>query len=263
MMRSFSRFVEGLGGRYITTEDVGSTADDMVVIRQGTSHVLGLPVAMGGSGDPSKATGYGVYRGMAACVKRALGADSLQGLTVALQGFGKVGGYLAGHLLADGARVVVTDVSPDALRRAAAMGCSVVEDPEAIFDTPCDVFAPCALGGAIRADTVPRLGCAVVAGSANNQLLTPEDGEALHARGILYGPDYVLNAGGVINLSFETGGGYREDEALERVGGIYDSVERLLDIATADGISPARAADGLADERVRQAREAGRPSLDG
>ena len=255
MLRSFSRFVDSLGGRYVTTEDVGSTTDDMVVVRQGTQHVVGLPASMGGSGDPSRATALGVYRGMLACVRQALRVDALRGLTVAMQGFGKVGTHLAAYLLADRARVIVNDVDPVALARAREMGCSVVEDPQSIYDAPCDIFSPCALGGTINRETIPMLRATVVAGAANNQLLTAEDGEELHRRGILYGPDFVLNAGGVINLSFEVAGGYVEEVAMERVGRISETVQQVFDIANTEEISTARAADRLAEARIQSVRQ--------
>lgn len=253
LLRAFGRFVDTLGGRYITTEDVGATSEDMVAIRGETRHVVGLPVAMGGSGDPSKATGWGIYRGMKACVREALGTDSLKDVGVALQGFGKVASYLAPYLMQEKARVTVADLSKEALARAAGMGFTVLEDPEAIYDVPCQVFAPCAMGGVLNKSTIPRLRCKVVAGSANNQLLTPEDGEELQRRGILYAPDFILNAGGVINLSYEIGMAYREEAALERVALIGDTVARVIATAKERGISTARAAEELAEERLRGA----------
>ncbi|MBM3946156.1 MAG: Glu/Leu/Phe/Val dehydrogenase [SAR202 cluster bacterium] len=235
MLRSFARFVDSLGGRYITTEDVGSSPDDMVVIRQMTRHVTGLPRAMGGSGDPSEATGLGIYQGMRACVKEAYRTDTLRGMTVAVQGFGKVAGFLAGHLNHVGAKVIATDVNQDALKRASAMGCQVLEDPDAIYDVPCQVFAPCALGGTLNSASIPRLKAKVVAGSANNQLLTPQDGEELLRRGILYAPDYVINSGGVINLSYEIGRPYSEEAARDHVERIYDAVNHVIQTAKREG----------------------------
>ena len=250
-MRSFGRCVESLGGRYITTEDVGTTTEDMVAVRQETRHVTGLPVALSGSGDPSRATGWGVYQGMKACAKEVFGTDSLADVSVAMQGYGKVASYLAVHLKAEKARVTVTDVKPEALRRAAEQGFTVLEEPDAIYDVPCQIFSPCALGGSLSSATVPRLQCRVVAGAANNQLLTPEDGEALHRRGILYAPDYLINAGGVINLSFEIGMAYREEAAMERVRGLRAAMERVIAISKEEGIATALAADRLVEERLR------------
>ena len=254
MLRAFGRFVDTVGGRYITTEDVGTSTEDMVTIRQETSHVVGLPTTLGGSGDPSKATGFGVYQGIKACSKEALGTDSLKDVTIALQGFGKVASHLAGHLKKEKARVVVTDINEEALKRAAGYGFTVVEDPEAIYDVPCDIFAPCALGGTLNKDTIPRLQCRVVAGAANNQLLTEEDGEALHQRDILYAPDYVINAGGVINLSFEIGVPYREEDAMERVARIHDSAAQVIEVSKSQGVSTNMAAARIAEERIQSVR---------
>lgn len=254
MLRAFAQFVDSLEGRYITTEDVGSSPDDMVVIRQMTRHVTGLPRAMGGSGDPSEATGFGIYQGMRACIKETYKTDLLRDMTVAVQGFGKVAGFLTAHLQHAGARVVATDVDQAALKRAASMGCQVLEDPDAIYDVPCEVFSPCALGGTLSSATIPRLKAKVVAGSANNQLLAPEDGEELRRRGILYAPDYVINAGGVINLSYEIGRPYSEEAARDHVERIYDAVDRVIKKAKQEGISTARAADRIAEERIAAVR---------
>ena len=170
-VRAFARHVESLGGRYITTEDVGVTPEFLVAMSKETRHVVGLPAHLGGSGNTSHITGFGVYRGMTAAVNKALGVDCMRDVTVAVQGFGKVASSLVGHLLADGARVIVTDVNPDALERARALNCRVLTDPDAIYDAQCDVFAPCALGGVLNEKTIRRLRCKVVAGAANNQLL--------------------------------------------------------------------------------------------
>ena len=253
-LRSFGRYVESLGGRYITTEDVGTTTEDMVAVRQETSHVTGLPVTLGGSGDPSKATGWGVYQGMKACAQEAFGTDSLADMSIAIQGYGKVASYLAAHLKAEKARLTVADVNPKALGRAAEQGFTVLENPEAIYDVPCQIFSPCAMGGSLNSATVPRLQCRVVAGSANNQLLTLEDGEALHRRGILYAPDYVINAGGVINISFEIGTAYREEAAMERVTQLRSAMARVITISKEQGVATAQAADRLAEERLATVR---------
>ena len=254
MMRAFGRCVESLGGRYVTTEDMGVTPQDMMAIREETRHVVGLPVELGGSGDPSRATAWGVYQGMRACAQEAFGSDSLADMRIALQGFGHVASYLAPYLKEERARVTVTDVNRESLARAGELGFTVLEDPEAIYDVPCEIFSPCAMGGSLSGATIPRLRCRVVAGSANNQLLTPEDGEELRRRDIVYAPDYVINAGGVINLSFEMGKPYNEEEALERVGRVRDAVARVIVISKERGISTARAADEMAEERLTSAR---------
>ncbi|MDA0988538.1 MAG: Glu/Leu/Phe/Val dehydrogenase [Chloroflexi bacterium] len=254
MMRVFGRFVDSLGGRYITTEDVGATTQDMEWIAQETTHVTGLPVNLGGSGDPSEMTGYGIYRGMKACVMDIWGNDSLAGRTVAIQGFGKVASYLAGHLVEEGARLIVTDINSSALDRAREQGLEVVDDPSAIYGVDCDIFSPCALGGVLNDDTIPRLNCKVVAGSANNQLLDDRHGAMLQERGILYAPDYIINAGGVINISLEMGRPYDEKAATEKVARIYDTVGQVIRIARTENITTARAADRLAEDRIAAMR---------
>ena len=254
MMRAFGRFVESLGGRYITTEDVGATTQDMEWISQETSHVTGLPVNLGGSGDPSEMTGYGVYQGMKACAAEVWGNDSLRGRVIAVQGFGKVATYLSHHLREEGARLVVTDVNQAALMRAREQGLEVLEDPLAIYEVECDIFAPCALGGILNSETIPRLRCKVVAGSANNQLLEDSHAGALQQQGILYAPDYIINAGGVINISLEMGQSYDEEAAMQKTAAIYDTVARLIDLSKTEGITTAQAADHIAEERIAAMR---------
>ena len=215
LMRAFGRFVDTLGGRYLATTDVGSTGRDLEYMHQETEHVVGLPTSAGGSGDTSIMTGLGVYMGMKACAREVWESDSLSGKRVAIQGFGKVAIQCAHHLLKEDAQLVVTDVYDDALDRARDMGLMVVE-PEKIYDVACDIFAPCALGGSLNPDTIPRLQARVVAGGANNQLQTEDGGEELQRRGILYAPDYLINAGGIINLSAEIGSPYNPDRAREK-----------------------------------------------
>ncbi|MBI2866167.1 MAG: Glu/Leu/Phe/Val dehydrogenase, partial [Chloroflexi bacterium] len=238
LFRSFGRFVETLGGRYITTEDVGTTERDMAWIATETEYVVGVPLSQGGSGDPSPSTGFGVYQAMRACAEQAFGSDALEGKTVALQGFGKVASYLAGHLKEAGARLVACDVAPRAVERARSEFGARVVSPEKIYDVECDIFAPCALGGVLNDDTIPRLKAHIVCGGANNQLLEDRHSEALQERGILYAPDYVANGGGLINLSFELTG-YDEEAAQEKVAEVYDTMVRVLAIAKAEGITTA------------------------
>ena len=252
-IRAFARHVESLGGRYITTEDVGVTPEHLVAMSKETKHVVGLPAHLGGSGNTSTITGFGVYQGVRAAAREALGTGTLKDVAIAVQGFGKVASALAVDLLAEGARLTVTDVTPTALERAKALGCDVVEDPNAIYDTQCDIFAPCALGGVLNSATIPRLRCRAVAGAANNQLLTPEDGETLWRQGIVYVPDFIINAGGVINLAVEVGG-YDEDVARERVGRLGDTVADVLKASREHGIPPHEAAERLAEKRLERAR---------
>jgi leucine dehydrogenase len=253
-LRSFGRYVEKMGGTYITTEDVGTTPEDLVVIKSETDNVVGLPISLGGSGDPSKATGWGVYQGIRACAKEAFGSDSLAGMSIAIQGYGKVASYLVEHLIADQASVAVTDVDPRALARATEQGLTIIEDPETIYDFPCQIFSPCAMGGSLNEMTIPRLQCRIVAGSANNQLLTPRDGDTLHRQGILYAPDYVINAGGVINLSYEMGMDYQEKPAMEHVGQIREAMEKVIHLSKTMEIATYQAADKMAEERLSSAR---------
>ncbi len=261
-MRAFGRNVESLGGRYITTEDVGATHDHLVAIRKETRHVVGLPAEHGGSGNTSQITGLGVYRGMKAAVREALGVDCLKDITVAVQGFGKVASALVGHLIEAGARVIVTDVNRDALDRARQLNCRVLDDPDAIYDAQCDVFAPCALGGILNEKTIRRLRAKVVAGAANNQLLTPDDGRKLWHHGIVYVPDFIINAGGVINVAIEAAG-YDEELARDRAERIYDTVTDVLNTSHQRGIPPHEAAERLAEERLERAREARKGKLNG
>ncbi len=253
LMRAYARYVDTLGGRYITTTDVGSTQRDLEYIALETNHVAGLPISMGGSGDTSVLTGLGIYMGMKACAKSAWGSDSLSGRTVAMQGFGKVAHYTAQHLLKDDARLVVTDISEGALAKAREIGAKIVE-PEEIYDEPCDIFSPCALGGVLNSQTIPRLKCHIVAGGANNQLLAEGDGEELEKRGIIYAPDYIINAGGVINISCEMDGKYNEDRATEITRRIYETMEQVLFISSKEEVCTAKAADRLAEQRISSVR---------
>ena len=253
MMRAFGRFVDTLGGRFLATTDVGSTGRDMEYIRQETKHVVGLPTSAGGSGDTSIMTGLGVYMGLKACAREVWGSDSLNGKKIAIQGFGKVAFQYAHHLLKEDAHLVVTDVFDDALDRARDLGIEVVE-PEQIYDVACDIFSPCALGGSLNKNTIPRLQARVVAGGANNQLETEEDGEELKRRGILYAPDYLINSGGIINLSAEIGSAYNRDLAREKTERIYELMGRVIQVSRQEEISTARAADRIAEERLASVR---------
>jgi leucine dehydrogenase len=248
MLRSFGRLVQSLGGRYITAEDVGISADDVAVMARETRHVRGLKET---SGDPSPATALGVLEGMKACLRSAYGTDSLQGRHVAIQGLGHVGAVLARMLKERGASLTVTDITPDQARRVGEeLGARVVE-PDAIYDVECDIFAPCALGAILNDDTVPRLRCRIIAGSANNQLKEPRHGDALRARGILYAPDFVINGGGVINVADELHpDGYNHDRAYQRVAQIGQQVAEVIRIAEREDIPTYEAADRLAMDRL-------------
>ena len=249
LFRSFGRYIETLGGRYITAEDVGTSIEDMENIRLETSHVVGVDVTHGGSGDPSPFTALGVKQGMLACAEEAFGAPSLEGRTVAVQGLGHVGHHLCELLQAEGARLIVTDLNPALVEEAAReFGAKPVE-PDEILSIPCDVLAPCALGAVINDESLPKLRCSIVAGSANNVLAESRHGEALYERGILYAPDYVINAGGLINVADELEG-YNRQRATKRVMRIQDSVRRIIAISKRDGVPTNVAADTLALERT-------------
>ena len=253
LLRAYGRFLNTLGGRYLTTTDVGSTGRDMEHIHQETDYVVGLPTYLGGSGDTSIMTGLGVYMGMKACAKDVWGSDSLRGKKIAMQGFGKVSTYTAHHLMKEDSEIIVTDVNGDALNAAKGMGLKVVK-PDEIYDIECDIFSPCALGGVINKDTIPRIKARVVAGGANNQLLTEDDGEELHRRGILYAPDYLINAGGVINASTEIGADYNPELAREKTERIYEIMGRIAKESKEREMSTARMADRLAEERLASVR---------
>ena len=256
LMRSYGRFVEALGGRYITTEDVGMTLLDLEWIAQETSHVVGLPISMGGSGDTSKMTGFGVYQGMRACAKEVWNSDSLSGSTVAVQGFGNTARALAEQLIANeqDVKLIVSDVYEGALDRAREFGAEIV-GVEEIYGVECDVFAPCALGGVLNGGTIPQIKASVVCGSANNQLSDDDDAVALRERGILYAPDFIVNAGGVINVSCEVGMTYSEEAARERTARIYGTMQDIIAASKSDGITTAQAANRLAEERIASVRK--------
>jgi leucine dehydrogenase len=250
MFRSYGRFVESLGGRYITTEDVGATAQEMEWISYETKHVVGLSEALGGSGNPAVVTGFGVYQAMRACMQDVHGKDSLKGKTVAMQGFGNVAGSLAGHLLAAGAKLVVTDINNAARKRAEAIKGVRTVEPDAIYDVECDIFAPCALGAVLNEQTIPRLKAPIVCGAANNQLATDEDDNRFKAHGVLYAPDYIVNAGGVINVYYELNRTYNHEAAMAKASQIYDTVTRVIAISREQSITTADAADSIAEARI-------------
>ncbi len=244
LFQSFGKFVDGLAGRYVTTEDSGTSPADMDVVRKVTRHVVG---ASAGSGDPSPFTALGVRRGIEAVAKAVLGRGDLRGLRVALQGVGHVGAHLARELKQAGADLTLTDVDP-ARRRAVATELSArAVEPEAIFDVECDVFSPNALGGALSEASVPHLKCRAVAGAANNQLAAPEVGRALHARGIFYAPDYAINAGGLINVASEYAG-YDGDRARKQTLAIYDTILAIAERSRRDDLPPGEIADRMAEE---------------
>jgi leucine dehydrogenase len=247
MLAAFGRAIESLGGRYVTAEDVGMGEADLVAIGQETRHVSGLPVGEGhAGGDPGPSTAMGVFLGVKAAIARALGRDSARGVHVAIQGLGSVGGGLARLLAAEGARLTLADVDQvraEALARQ--LGASVV-DASRILSVEADVVSPCALGAVLTGQSIAALNAPVVAGGANNQLATPEDGDRLHARGILYAPDYVINAGGIINVTLEYLGQGDRAEVEARLKLIPGRLESIWAESAATGETAARVADRMA-----------------
>jgi leucine dehydrogenase len=249
LFRSFGRYLETLGGRYIVAEDVGTSTEDMENIRIETSHVVGVDVTHGGSGDPSPFTALGVLQGMKACAEEVFGSPTLGGRTVTVQGLGHVGWHLCEMLHREGAGLFVTDLREEVVERARReFGAKLVE-PDEILSIPCDIFAPCALGAVVNDISLPGFRCSIIAGSANNILHEPRHGEALAESGILYAPDYVINAGGLINVADELEG-YNEARATKRVSRIYDSMKSIIAISKRDGVPTHVAADTLALERI-------------
>lgn len=249
MFRALGRFIQGLNGRYITAEDVGTTVTDMDLIHEETNYVTGISPAFGSSGNPSPVTAFGVYRGMKAAAKEAFGTDSLEGRIVSVQGLGNVAYKLCEYLHIEGAKLIVTDINQGAIDRVVNDFGALAVLPDEIYAQDVDIFSPCALGAILNDDTIPQLKAKVIAGSANNQLQESRHGDELHERGIVYAPDYVINAGGVINVADELYG-YNQDRAMKRVEGIYDSIEKIFAISRRDNIPTYIAANRLAEDRI-------------
>jgi leucine dehydrogenase len=249
LFRAFGKFVDDLGGHYITAEDSGTGLEDMEVLRTVTKHVTGVDTAHGGSGDPSPFTALGVRRGIEACVKFKLGKTDLKGVHVAVQGVGHVGYHLCKELHAQGAKISVADVDPLKSERAQReFGASIVP-LDKIFHIQCDVIAPCALGSALNDASIPHFKARIVAGAANNQLAEPRHGDDLHARGILYAPDYAINAGGLVNVAQEVLG-YDAGKSREKTMQIFDTIYEIADRAKKVGAPTYRIADMLVEEKL-------------
>jgi leucine dehydrogenase len=254
LFSAFGRFVNGLGGRYVTAEDSGTGVADMVVIRSQTQYVTGLPPEDGGGGDPSPFTALGVRRGIEACVRHLYGRD-LSGVRVAIQGVGHVGYHLAKELHALGAKLTISDLDASRTNRVREeLGATVVPN-EQIFAQEVDVFAPSALGAVLDDATLPQLRAKIVAGAANNQLAEARHGDALHARGIVYAPDYAINAGGLVNVHAEhhghaSGRGYAEKSSREKVLAIHDTILEIVERSKATNVPSHRVADLIVEERL-------------
>ena len=251
VFRAHGRAVESLQGRYITAEDVGTSVDDMEYVRMETNSVTGLKE---GSGDPSPITAYGVYRGIKACAQFLYGDDSLEGKHVVVQGVGHVGSYLCEDLAADGARLTVTDIDQGRVQRVVDDFGAAAVGAEEVARVNADIYAPCALGAVINDDTLGQLKVDIVAGAANNQLAERRHGQVLHDQGILYAPDYVINAGGLCNVYGELQG-WTPEQSKKKAGAIYDTLLRIFNRAQRDEISTSEAADRVARQRIKEARE--------
>lgn len=249
LFRAFGRYVQSLGGRYITAEDVGITVDDMEIVKQETDYVVGL---RGKSGDPSPVTAYGVYHGMKACAREVYGNESLRGKVIAVQGLGHVGSALCKFLYDEGARLIVTDIFEENVKNVVKEFAAEYVEPDKIYEIKCNIFSPCALGAVINDITIPKLKCDIIAGCANNQLKEPKHGDILMQKGILYAPDYVINGGGVINVAEELTGCYERERALAKVSKIYDKILKVIEISKRENIPTYIAADRMAEERIEK-----------
>ncbi len=252
LLESFGRFVDSLGGRYITAEDVGTSVADLGLVARGTSHVAGLADL---SGDPSPATAWGVYHGIRAAAAHRLGQSDLRGVTIAVQGVGHVGFHLCEFLHQAGASLIVADIDENAAKGVADRFGAHAVRPDDIYTTDAEVFAPCAMGAVLNDSTVGRLTAKIVAGSANNQMAEDHHGDVLAARNVLYAPDYVINAGGIINISHERPV-YDKAKAFDHTAEIYDTLLSLFGQADASRLPPYAMADRMAERRIQDAREA-------
>lgn len=247
LFRRFGKFVNSLSGKYITAEDVGISPKDMTWVNMETNHVVGLP---GKSGDPSPVTAFGVYTGMKACVKQQFGTDSLSGKKIAVQGVGHVGEYLVKHLTEEGAKVYISDINEEALKRVASTYKAEVVGLNEIYDLDIDVYAPCALGATLNDDTLSRLKCSIVAGAANNQLKQEDKhGKLVMDKGIIYAPDFMINAGGVINCYAEVAS-LTPGWALAKAEEIYTTTTNILKRSKESNIPTYAIANKLAEERI-------------
>ena len=248
LFRAHGRFVDSLKGRYITAEDVGTSVEDMDYVQMETEYVSGVA---GGLGDPSPITAYGTYRGIKACAKARWGSDGLEDRTVAVQGLGHVGYHLCRHLAEEGAQLIVTDIDGARVQQVVSEFGATAVGTDEIYDADAQIFAPCALGAVINDQTLPRFRFEIVAGAANNQLAEERHGEAIEEKGILYAPDYVINAGGLINVYGELQG-WTQERAKRKAGEIYQTLLHLFDLAKEQGIPTYAAADRLAERRIEQ-----------
>ena len=231
---------------------MGTLVEDLVHVRKETPYAAGLPESMGGLGGAEVITGYGLYKGVQACCREVFGLDSLEGRTVAIQGFGKVAYSFAQYLAEEGARIIASDIDESRIALASKMGATIVA-PDEIYDVACDVFSPCALGGVLNSDTIPRLRAPIVAGAANNQLLEDHHAEEMQNAGILYAPDFAINPGGIITVACEMAG-YGRDAALDMTSRVYQTIADVIARSKADRVTTAEAANRLAEARIESVR---------
>jgi len=250
LFAAYGRAIEAVGGRYITAEDVGVSPDDMRVIKTQTDYVAGLDEGPAASGDPSPVTADGVFRGIKVAVKHALGLESLKGLRVAVQGLGHVGYSLCEHLSAAGVHLIVTDINKAILEQARSKLGAVIVEPDAIHKQAVDIYSPCALGGAISVKTLDDIQAKIIAGAANNQLATQEMGEACRQRGILYAPDYVINAGGIINVAAEVSGSYDPKWVNKKLEGLENTLKTIFEKSSEQKVATNTIAEKMARERL-------------
>jgi leucine dehydrogenase len=252
VVRALGRCVESLGGRYIITGGgIGFSDADTRLLKDETQYIIGLPAEMGGSGEPAVMAGYGIYWGMKACAQEVFNTDALNGKVVAIQGFGKVGSALAENIKQENVDLIVADIRPQAAELARREFGAQIVSPDDIYDVACDIFSPCAWGWVLNDETISRLQCKIVAGSANNQLVEPQrHSRELAARGILYAPDFVINAGGFINIASEVGG-YDVEAARARIRGIQQTLQQVFAFAREKKIAPTEAAEVFARQRLQ------------
>lgn len=249
LFRAFARYVEALKGRFKTGTDVGTTYDDFIIALKETKHIGALPEEYGGGGNSGIITAFGVWNAVKAVAKELFGTDSLQGLTIAVQGLGKVGFNLVGHLVSEGANVIVADINQDYVDKVVKEFSVTTVDPQEIMQVECSIFSPNALGAILNDQTIPQLNCKGVVGAANNQLAEPRHGDMLADKGILYAPDYVVNAGGLIQVCDELEG-YNKERAFRKAAMIYPRLLKIFAMARAENISPVAAADIVVRERL-------------
>ena len=251
LWRRYGKFVNSLNGKYITAEDVNTSASDMEFIHQETKHVTGIPEYMGGSGDPSPFTAYGVFVGMKACAHKRWGNDSLSGKKVLVQGVGQVGHYLVGHLIEAGAKVYISDINKDRIKETTNKFNVEFIEPAEMLNVDMDIYAPCALGATINTESIPKLTCSIIAGAANNQLADEKiHGRQLIEKGIIYAPDFLINAGGLVNVAAEASGSYNREKVTNDVEKIYNRILAIFSLSEKEDITTQEAAIQIAQKRI-------------